>query len=93
KPCSWMWARFQLGFLWTLTDNWTFEDAEFSGPPSALGGVTASLMIRFGGGGQILLEDVEAALEEIAVELEALDDSDSDSEPTEVEDIESAETE
>jgi len=81
KPYSWMWARFQLGFLWTLAGDWSFEDAEFPGPPRALGGLTASLMIRFGSGGQILLEDVEAALEEMAGELEVLEDSDHDSEP------------
>jgi len=86
KPFSWMWARFQLGFLWTLTDDWCFEGAEFSGPPRTLGGLTASLMIRFGGGGPVLLEDVEAALEELAQELESLDDVDSDSESPEAED-------
>jgi len=81
KPYSWMWVRFHLGFLWTLADDWSFEDVEFSGPPSTLGGLTASLMIRFGGGGQVLLEDVEAALDSLAEELEALDDSEPDLEP------------
>jgi len=74
-------VRFQLGFLWTLADDWSFEDVEFSGPPRTLGGLSASLMVRFGGGGQVLLEDVEAAFDELAEELEALDDSEPDSEP------------
>jgi len=78
KPFSWMLARFQLGFLWTLADQWTFEEAEFAGPPRTLGGLTASLMLRFGGGGQLPLDDLEAAIEEISDELDALDDSDSD---------------
>ncbi len=74
KPYSWMWARFQLGFLWTLADDWSFEDAEFSGPPRTLGGLTASLMIRFGGGGQLSFEDVETTLDDMAEMLEALDE-------------------
>ena len=103
KPFSWMWARFQLGFLWTLADDWSFEDAEFAGPPRTLGGLTASLMIRFGGGGQIPFEDLEAALEEVSDELKELDDARSDTvdpSPTEaveevesVEEVEEAETE
>ena len=79
KPFSWMSARFQLGFLWTLADQWTFEEVEFAGPPRTLGGLTASLMLRFGGGGQFPdLDEMEAALEEISEELDALDDSDFD---------------
>lgn len=89
KPFSWMWVRFQLGFLWTLADDWTFEEAEFTGPPRTLGGLTATLMLRFGGGGQLPLEDLEAALDELAQELEALDDSDSDTvEPSQTEAVE-----
>lgn len=92
KPFSWMWVRFQLGFLWTLADDWTFEEAEFAGPPRTLGGLAATLMLRFGGGGQLPLEDLEAALDELAQELEALDDSDSDTaEPSQTETIEETE--
>ena len=92
KPYAWLWARFQLGFLWTLTDDWSFEDAEFSGPPRTLGGLTASLMIRFGGGGQIPLEGLETALNDLAQELEALDDSEPDlAEPSQVEEVEEVE--
>ncbi|MBE0636649.1 hypothetical protein IH601_11690 [Candidatus Bipolaricaulota bacterium] len=87
KPCSWMWARFQLGFLWTLADNWAFEDAEFAGPPRTLGGLSASLMIRFGGGsGPMRLGDLEAALDDLATELEALGDDSSDATSVEVDD-------
>jgi len=91
KPYAWMWVRFQLGFLWTLANNWSFEHVEFSGPPRTLGGLTASLMIRFCSSGLVLLEDVEAALDELAEELETLNDSESDPEepdpqPTEAED-------
>jgi hypothetical protein len=85
KPCSWMWARFQLGFLWTLADAWTFEEVEFAGPPRTLGGITASLMIRFGGGGPVLIDDLEAALDELGTELESLHDSESDVQPVESE--------
>ncbi len=93
KPFSWMWARFQLGFLWTLADNWSFENAEFAGPPRTLGGLTATLMLRFGGGGQLPLEDLEAALDELAEELDALDRPDSDTvEPSQTEAIEETET-
>lgn len=82
NPFSWMSARFQLGFLWTLADQWAFENVEFAGPPRTLGGLTATLMLRFGGGGQFPdLDEVEAALDELSEELDALDDSDSD--PTE----------
>lgn len=89
KPFSWMWTRFQLGFLWTLADDWSFEEAEFSGPPRTLGGLTASLMIRFGGGEQVALDDVEAALDELAEEFEELIDSDPDlAEPSQVEEVE-----
>ena len=91
KPFSWMWARFQLGFLWTLADNWFFEDAEFAGPPRTLGGLSATLMLRFGGGGQLPLEDLEAALDELAEELDALDGPDSDTaEPSQAEAVEEA---
>jgi len=86
KPCEWMWARFQVGVLWTLTDDWSFEQVEFAGPPHRLGGLTASLMIRFGGGEGIPREDLEAALEELSEELEALDESDTDPDHTVVED-------
>ena len=93
KPFSWMSARFQLGFLWTLAGPWTFEEAEFAGPPRTLGGLTATLMLRFGGGGQFPL-DMEAALEELAEELDALDSSDSDSaEPAQDDAVEEAEGE
>ena len=85
KPCSWMWARFQLGFLWTLADYWCFEEAEFAGPPRTLGGLTASLMIRFGGQ-RVPFEDIEAALDEFAENLEALDDVDANAQPAEDED-------
>lgn len=76
KPFSWMWARFHLGFLWTLADQWAFEDAEFAGPPRTLGGLTASLMLRFGGGGQFPLDDLETAinaLDELELDDEATD--------------------
>ena len=88
KPFSWLSARFQLGFLWTLADQWTFDEVEFAGPPRTLSGLTATLMLRFGGGGQFPdLDEMEAALEELSKELDALDDSDSDATeavPTEV---------
>lgn len=92
KPFSWMSARFQLGFLWTLADQWTFEEAEFAGPPRTLGGLTATLMLRFGGGGQFPdLDEIEAALEELSEELDALDSSNSDSaEPAQDESVEEA---
>jgi len=48
-PLSWMAARFQLGFLWALTDPWAFEEVGFSGPPRTLTGLVASLTVRFGG--------------------------------------------
>jgi len=89
KPFSWMWARLQLGFLWTLADQWTFEDAEFAGPPRTLGGLTASLMLRFGGGGRFPLDNLEAAIEALDnLEL----DSDSN-EPDHADAAEDAETE
>jgi hypothetical protein len=50
KPLSWIWMRFQLGFLWSLPENWSFEDTEFSGPPHTMTGLSVSAMIRFGGG-------------------------------------------
>jgi hypothetical protein len=101
KPYSWMWARFQLGFLWTLPDNWAFGEAEFAGPPRTLGGLTASLMIRFGGGSGVFpldemkaaLDDLETEMESLKNELEPLEDeleplenSDSDVQPAELED-------
>ena len=49
RPLSWMATRFQLGFLWALTDPWTFEEVEFSGPPRTLTGLIASLTVQFGG--------------------------------------------
>ncbi len=49
RPLSWMATRFQLGFLWALTDPWAFEEAEFSGPPRTLTGLVASLTVQFGG--------------------------------------------
>ena len=61
RPLHWLATRFQVGFLWTLTDPWAFEEAEFSGPPRTLTGLVASLTVQFGGradeGGE------EAALE------------------------------
>lgn len=51
QPLPWMWSRLQVGLLWTLTDHWTFEDAQFPGPPKALGGIIAQVMLRFGGQG------------------------------------------
>jgi hypothetical protein len=79
KPLSWMWTRFQVGYLWTLAGDWSFEEAEFTGPPRSLGGLTLGIMIRFGGGDPFLdLDEVEAALDELSEELDALDDSDSD---------------
>jgi hypothetical protein len=48
RPFRWMTARFQLGFLWALTDRWAFEEVEFSGPPRTLTGLAASLTMRFG---------------------------------------------
>lgn len=83
KPYSWMWARFQLGFLWTLAGDWSFEEVEFAGPPRTLGGLTASLMIRFGGGGQLPIEDLGAALDDLAKELDALDDLEPDAQQEE----------
>ena len=49
RPLSWMATRFQLGFLWALTDPWAFEEVEFSGPPRTLTGLVASLTVQFGG--------------------------------------------
>jgi len=51
-PLSWMAARFQVGFLWALTDPWTFEEVEFSGPPRTLTGWVASLTVQFAGRGE-----------------------------------------
>jgi hypothetical protein len=48
RPVSWVWARVQLGYLWTLVDPWTFESAEFPGPPGFFGGFVAQMMVRFG---------------------------------------------
>jgi len=48
QPFSWLATRLQFGLLWTLTDRWTFEDAEFSGPPRTMTGLVASLTLRFG---------------------------------------------
>jgi hypothetical protein len=48
RPLSWAWARLQFGLLWTLAEPWTFESAEFFGPPRSFGGFTAQIMIRFG---------------------------------------------
>ncbi|MCK4570409.1 hypothetical protein KAT84_00530 [Candidatus Bipolaricaulota bacterium] len=90
KPYSWMWARFQLGFLWTLADKWTFEETEFAGPPRTFGGLTASLMIRFGGSGLFPLDEMETALDELVEEPDAPDDSESDSEPSQVKEVEEA---
>jgi len=52
RPLRWMATRFQLGFLWALTDPWTFEAVEFSGPPRTLTGLVASLTVQFGGPGE-----------------------------------------
>jgi hypothetical protein len=94
KLFSWMSARFQLGFLWTLADQWTFEEAEFAGPPRTLGGLTASLILRFGSGDPFPIDEVEAVLEELVEELDTLDSSDSDSaEPAQDDAVEEAETE
>jgi len=49
RPLSWMATRFQLSFLWALTDPWTFEEVEFAGPPRTLTGLVASLTVQFGG--------------------------------------------
>ena len=49
RPLSWMATRFQVGFLWALTDPWAFEEIEFSGPPRTLTGLVASLTVQFGG--------------------------------------------
>ncbi len=51
RPLSWMAARFQVGFLWALTDPWAFEEVEFSGPPRTLTGLVASLTVQFGAHG------------------------------------------
>lgn len=88
NPCSRMWARFQLGFLWTLADKWTFEETEFAGPPRTFGGLTASLMIHFGESGLFPLDEMEEALDELAEEFEDVIDSDTDSDS----DSEQAET-
>lgn len=75
RPCSWMWARLQLGFLWTLAGDWEFEGAEFPGPPRTLGGFSAGLMIRFGKDtSQLSLDDVEAALDDMAEMLDEMDE-------------------
>jgi hypothetical protein len=82
KPCSWMWARLQLGFLWTLADPWTFEEATFSGPPRTLGGLSASFMIRFGGGEPFLFGDPEATLDRMIEKLDSAAPSNGDSDPS-----------
>ncbi len=51
RPLSWLATRFQVGFLWALTDPWAFEEIEFSGPPRTLTGLVASLTVQFGGHG------------------------------------------
>jgi len=51
RPLHWMATRFQVGFLWALTDRWTFEEVEFSGPPRTLTGLVASLTVHFGAHG------------------------------------------
>jgi len=89
NPFSWMSARFQLGFLWALSDPWEFEEAAFAGPPHTISGLTATLMLRFGGGDRIPLEEVEEAIEELTQELEALDEP--ASEPAESESVDPAE--
>lgn len=73
NPFSWMSARFQLGFLWALADPWAFEENVFAGPPRTLTGLTATLMLRFGGADRIAMEEVEAAIEELSQELESWD--------------------
>lgn len=93
KPCSWMWARFQLGFLWTLADKWVFEETEFAGPPRTFSGLTASLMLRFGGSGLFPLDEMEEALDQLVEELETLDNLESDIEPSQTEEVEEANTE
>jgi len=76
KPFSWMWLRFQVGYLWTLPGKWNYGDTAFSGPPQTLGGPTVGIMIRFGGSDPYIdLDHVDAALDEISEEIDALDDS------------------
>jgi len=61
RPLSWITTRFQVGFLWALTDRWVFEEVEFSGPPRTLTGLVASLTVQFGGHGE---NDEDAPSEE-----------------------------
>jgi len=69
QPLSWMWTRFQMGFLWTLADAWTFEDAEFAGPPRSIGGIIVQVMLSFGGQGAADGDEPEAPVD--AVEPDA----------------------
>jgi len=48
RPSSWLSTRLQFGLLWALTDPWTFEEAEFAGPPRTMAGLVASLTLQFG---------------------------------------------
>ncbi len=73
RPLPWMASRLQLGFFWALTDRWSFEDVEFSGPPGTLTGLMASLTIQFGGrgvGGADEEDESSAEVEQQATPLE-----------------------
>lgn len=77
QPLSWMWSRFQVGLLWTLADDWTFEEAQFAGPPKALGGIIAQVMLRFGGQGPAAESESPASLDEDTGEADSASTSDS----------------
>jgi hypothetical protein len=79
RPLSWMATRFQLGFLWALTDPWTFEEVEFSGPPRTLTGLVASLTVRFGG----RVGDDEGAASKDDAEDQPLPESETENPPEE----------
>lgn len=81
-PLSWMATRFQVGFLWALTDPWMFEEVEFSGPPRTLTGLVASLTVQFGGHSEDDVDDVDAPPEE-DVEDQPLPQSESEEVPEE----------
>ena len=78
-PLSWMATRFQVGFLWALTDPWAFEEVEFSGPPRTLTGLVASLTVRFGG----YEGDEEEIPAEEDVDAQLLPESDPEDSPEE----------
>jgi len=82
RPLRWMATRFRVGFLWALTDPWTFEEVEFSGPPRTLTGLVASLTVQFGAHGEDDVDDEDAPPEE-GVEDQPVPRSESEEVPEE----------